>query len=166
MFNFFEKIGKFVVNLMVILLILLISVQIVLRNDTTRTKIETMEKVIISVFNNIEKNITPSQSIVQVFESKNEYVGTITIDLLQNQSLPQVYLQKNGQNVANFSDGIVKVKVKEGDFLTINSKYYSKVLWFEITELTSIISSFEKGQQFRTSGSDLNLGIVRVNDKL
>ena len=167
MLNFFEKIGRFVVNLMIVGLILLVGIQIVMKNDTAQTTLNNLEMTIKSYFRNTTQNLIPAQKVVQVKRKQDHnYLGTITIDLLQDLSLSQVWVKKNGIKVANFARGYIKINVKKGDFITINSRHYSKTLWFEITNLSTNIGSFKKGQQFRTSGTIVNLGIVRSNNRL
>jgi hypothetical protein len=157
--NFFQKLERFFVNLIIIVLIILISFQILMKNETTYRNIKDWELA-------LRNSLGLTQKTVQVTGLEEERSGIVTIDLLQDLSLPQVYLIINGQRVADFSGGVVKVRVEEGDLLKIDARFCDKSLWFEITSLSLNIRNWQIGQQFRIKGEEFRLGVVQFYDQL
>lgn len=158
-------------NLVIITLILLISIQIVIKNDAAYQRLKDIEYTIKNVFQGgflqETQGPTSDQEVLEVSrESGLQEEGFIIIDLIQDYSLPQVWLVKNGRKVANFSEGIVKIAVQEGDLLTLDCKFYQSPLWFEITDLSSDIRTWHNGQQFRVNSEEFKIGIVDFYDKL
>lgn len=158
--NFFEKFCKFVVNLIVIALILLVSVQIIMKDELASKHLEKIEMVVRNIFTQEEKLIKVSKTDIQ------ETKGIIVIDLLQDLSLANVWLLRNGEKVANFKSGVARINIKPGDHISINSSFYSQPLWFEVTYLSPSVSTWQIGKQFRTTGDRLKLGIVEFENKL
>lgn len=167
--NFFKKIERFFMNLLLITLILLISLQLVMKNDLAYQKLKDLEYTVKSVFqrqNLIE--VTKQRPKVIEVTNENQFIkkGFIVIDLLQDYSLPQVWLVKNGIKVANFSNGIVETSIKDGDLLLLDCKFYNNPLWFEITGLSSYVRNWYVGQQFRVTAEESRIGVVKFYDKL
>lgn len=156
--GFFRKLERFFVNLMVIILIVLISLQVLMKNDETYQKIKNIEFAIKNLFN-LEQSVEVTNQIEQ-------YTGFVTIDLLQDLSLPQVWVIKNGQRVKNFQNGIVEIRVQEGDLILIDARNFPQALWFEITYLSPSIYNWQEGEQFRINQEIKRLGIVKTYDKL
>jgi hypothetical protein len=157
--GFFQKLERFFVNVIIIGLVVLISFQILMKNDTTYRNIKDWEFA-------LRNFLGFKQKTEQVTGLEEERSGMITIDLLQDLSLPQVYLIINGQRVADFSEGVVKLKVDEGDLLKIDARFYDRSLWFEITSLSLNIRNWQVGQQFRIKGEEFRLGVVQFYDQL
>ena len=162
MLNFFEKVGRFFVNLMIVGLILLVSIQIIMGNEEYQNRLQMAENFIKSYFQQ------PVPEVTRVTQHEREHkLEIIEVSLISNASIPEVWLMKNGERVANFADGKVRLEVSEGDLLTIDSREFTNTLWFKITFISDDIISFQQGNQFRISGEDLeNLGIIRFGDKL
>ncbi|MFW5976561.1 MAG: hypothetical protein ACOCQS_01305 [Bacillota bacterium] len=157
MFYFFEKIGRFIVRLAVFGLILVISIQFLMNNEEAYTRLREVEMLVKDYFSESSEVVEVSQEEIE------ETQGSITFKVLQNQSFSQVWLLCNGERIDSFSEGEVTVNVNQGDFLTIDATNYEENLWFEITNTTTNIRNFENGQQFRTSGEMLNIGVVDVD---
>ena len=157
--RFFNKIGRFILNAMVICLVLLISYQIIIRTDTANPALRKIDNIVRNYMNRdeIEESIT-------VVEKKDN--GIMTIDLMQNYSLPEVWVLKNQNRIANFEQGIVTINVQNGDFLSIDARNYDGVLWFEITSISEDIRVWSKGTQIRAAGNLVDMGIVEMIDKL
>ncbi len=159
--NFFNRIGKFFINLMVICLILLVSFQIVLKNDSAYNELKGLERMITGVFS------SDNNQAVQVTESRSiREHGTLVVDLMQDLSLPEVWLLRNGERVQSFADGIVRVEVYDGDLISIDASDYRGVLWFEVTSVSHNIKNWKQGDQFRITNNILGLGVAEINSKL
>ncbi|MFW5998342.1 MAG: hypothetical protein ACOCP5_01145 [Halanaerobiaceae bacterium] len=158
MFYLFEKIGRFILKLAVLGLILVISVQFLMNNEESYNRVKEVETVVKNIF-----TTNSSNEVMEVTQDEiQEEHGVITFKLLQNLSLPQVWVRCNGEKIENFSEGKATIKVKKGDFLTIDSTNYNDELWFEINDRSSNIQNFKNGQQYRTRGEMLNIGVVNV----
>ncbi|MFW5981709.1 MAG: hypothetical protein ACOCQO_00725 [Halanaerobiaceae bacterium] len=157
--NFLEMVEKFLVNFIVIGLILLISLQLIMRNDTGYQRIRNLENSIKSVFREEEAiEVTTQEEISQK--------GTMLISIVDEMSIPQVWMVKNGERISDFSRGFVEIELIEGDFLLIDAKFYDQPLWLEVKEISPNISSWHKGQQFRISTEEKRLGVVEFYEKL
>lgn len=157
--GFLQKVEKFFINLTVIILILLLTVQILMRNETAYSKLKEMEFSI--------RNIIQEDAVMRVFGYRElAEEGYIVIELMQDYSLPQVWLVKNGQRVDNFADGSVRINVRDGDLLVLDCSFCNEVLWFEITDLSASIKTWYTGQIYRIHGEEEKLGVVQFYDKL
>ncbi len=157
--SFFNKMGRFILNVMVICLVLLISYQIIIKTDTANPALRKMGNIVQNYLNRDE--VEESVTVVE----KKDY-GVITIDLMQNYSLPEVWVLKNQNRAVNFAKGIVTINVQNGDYISIDARNYEGVLWFEITSLSEDIKNWSEGTQIRTAGSMIDMGIVEIIDKL
>jgi len=167
--NFFKKLERLFINIVIITLIFVISLQLVMKNDVAYQRLKDIEYTVKSVFQRQDLiEVTKQRQEVIEVTNENQFTeeGYIVIDLLQDYSLPQVWLVKNGTKVANFSNGIVKIKIKDGDLLLLDCKFYNNPLWFEITGLSSDIRNWYVGQQFRISAEESRIGVVEFYDKL
>ncbi|MFP4015611.1 MAG: hypothetical protein ACLFUI_01145 [Halanaerobiales bacterium] len=169
--NFFRKMERLLMNLVIVTLILVISIQIVMRNDAAYQRLREIESTVRNVFQsgNLQQVLDRDKEdrVVEVSgEDIMKQEGLVIIDLIHDYSLPQVWLVKNGKKVANFSEGIVRIPVQEGDLLTLDCKFYHSPLWFEITGLSADIRTWHVGQQFRISSEEVKLGVVDFYDKL
>jgi len=162
MLNFFEKVGRFFVKLMIIGLILLISVQLIGQNEQYQERLQIAESFIKGYFNQ------PVQEVTKVTHQESPgNLEIIEVSLISGASIPEVWLMSNGERIGNFQEGKVSTEVSEGDLLTIDARDYNQILWLEISFISSDIVTFQPGKQFRISGGDLkNLGIIRIRDKL
>lgn len=159
--GFFRKLERFFVNLVIVVLIVLIGLQVVMRNESAYQRLKDLEFSF--------KNLFQQGEIIEVARHNDRVdvlQGIVVIDLLQDYSLPQVWLVKNGQRIKNFSNGIVKIRVKKGDFLSIDARFYNQPLWFEITDISPVINTWQKNQQFRIYSEEKKLGFVNFYDKL
>lgn len=157
--GFLQKVEKFFINLTVIILILLLTVQILMRNETAYSKLKEMEFSI--------RNIIQEDAVMRVFGYRElAEEGYIVIELMQDYSLPQVWLVKNGQRVDNFADGSVRINVRDGDLLVLDCSFCNEVLWFEITDLSASIKTWYTGKIYRIHGEEEKLGVVQFYDKL
>ncbi len=157
---FFHRLERFFINLVLIILILLISVQLLMRNDSAYSKLKVMEVSIKNFFQDqaVMEGFRPGQLIVEE--------GVINIELLQTYSLPQVWLVKNGQRVANFAEGSVEIRVKEGDLLVLDCSFCPDPLWFKVGEISSNIKTWYTGQIFRIYREEKVLGVVQFYEKV
>jgi hypothetical protein len=158
--NFFLKFEKILINIIVIILILLISAQFIMKNEYTYERLHRLKLSIKNIFN--DKNKTINVSKIDKLNSQ----GKIIINLLNNVSLPQVWVLINGEKIANFDNGIVQLFVRDGDLISIDSRAYNKTIWFEITYIQSFIKNLSIGEQFRLNSEKKVISLIKFNDKL
>ncbi len=164
--NLFLRLIKFVertlLTIIVVGFILLVSVQMILTNpklkDSLIAKIPKFDKILaIGQSNDFEAETKPVFSLNQ-----EEY---LVLSLPNKEAHPEVKLLLNGEVVADFSKGYVKVDINENDYVTIDARELDKGLWFEVTGLSSKNLSFEVGQQFWIDGEFKNLGKIKGLNK-
>lgn len=159
--NIFDEIGRFVLKLVIIFLVLLISFQIISVNEKNSFAFEKISNTLGDYLNyNKSETVYDKSKSIDVVE-RIRY-REITIDLMQNYSLPEVWVLKNQKRIANFSEGIITIRVQEDDFISIDATDYQEVLWFEVTSLSRDIKNWSPGKQFRTKGNLIDLGIVKI----
>lgn len=157
--SFFRKLERFFVNLLLITLIIIISFQIIARDESAYQHIKRLEYTVRGFLNT-------GDTVKVTSTKKMEEKAYLTIDLLNDYSLPQVYLVQNGLRVTDFSDGVVRIEVNRGDVISIDATLFKKSLWFEITSLSPSISNIKPGQQFRLFGDIKRLGIIEFYNKI
>ncbi len=163
MLSFFEKVGRFFVNLMVVGLILLVSVQILMGNENFQNRFEMAENFINNIFDQPEQQL--ARVTYEEETSRDRTTGILRLSIISRTSAPEVWLRQNGQRVSNFADGEVIIEAEDDDLITVDLTQYERTLWFEVTSISPEITSFQNGEQFRISGGQLeNLGIVRIED--
>ncbi len=142
MIRFLERMGRLFLNLVIILFILLISVQIILKNDDARERLTQVE----TAFQEL------THSTQQVFKVTDDIKKGLLVLKVNNEKeqfdLSEIWLLQNGTKVANFSEGYLSFQVNDGDLITITSSYPETIeIFFE--DVDDSISSIEKGQQFK-----------------
>ena|SRR5690554_4462053 len=157
--QFFKKLERILINIMVIALIFLISFQILMKNEETYYKIKNFEVMVKGFFNN-------NQQSIEVVNPLNDEAGVIAIEILGGFKLPHVWVLVNGEKVANFENNTVELSVNESDLIEIDSRNYPHILWFEIKYLSPSIYSWNIGQQFRFNQEIRKIGVVQTYHEL
>ncbi|MFW6035961.1 MAG: hypothetical protein ACOCRZ_06875 [Halothermotrichaceae bacterium] len=159
--NFLKKVEHFFITLIIVILIILVSVQFLMKNDAAQQKLQNIEFAVREILN-------PNEAVeVTAVDNKKEveYDGFIVIKVLQQLSYPQIYVKLNGEIYDDFSNGFVEVKVREGDLLAIDARYFDKPLWFEITYSSPDISSLKKGHQIRVYNSEKIIDVIKCREQ-
>ncbi len=159
MHNFFNRVGRFFMKLLTICLVLLISYQVIVKTDPANPVFEKLN-------DSIQNFIGQENELNNIAVFKDKSRGVITIDLMQDYSLPEVWVLKNGQRTVNFDRGIVVLEVENGDFISIDARDYEGVLWFKITSVSDNIRNLPEGILFRISWDLLDIGIIDISSKL
>jgi hypothetical protein len=102
-----------------------------------------------------EARVTGSTSMQSVF-------ATVTIQCSNFTSLDKAVLLINGEEVGNFSDKQLTVKVQEGDVLAIDGSFYIHELVFEVVAASQNVAQPEIGQTVLVYGDVALLGQVRL----
>lgn len=160
--DFFYKIERFLINLLVICLILLVVSQMIIKDDRAVQRIVDLRDNIYYTFENI---LHLEDHSIEVSNQNNIKEGFIRIKLLQGISLPEVYILKNGKKVDNFKNNEAVIIVKNGDVLALDSRTFYDPLWFEIVYLSDNISFLTTGHQYRTEGNLVNIGVIKLFDE-
>ena len=163
--DFLEKIEKFLVNFIILGLILLISLQLIMKNDSSYQRLKDFEYSFRSGFQD-NQAIEVSTGVQNYEETRLFADSKLLINVLEEDYLPQVWLVKNGERISDFSTGSVEIDINDGDFLLIDSRFYDGPLLFEIEELSPNIRTWHTGQEFRLFVEEKKLGLVEFYDKL
>jgi|SRR5690554_2206434 len=161
--QFFKKLERIFINLMVITLIFLISFQLVMKNEEAYQKIKNYEMMVKGFFNNNQQAI---EVINPIYDEVNNEAGIVAIEILGGFKLPQVWVIINGEKISNFENSLIELSVNESDLIEIDSRNYPDVLWFEIKYLSPSIYSWNIGQQFRFYQEIRKIGVVETYRKL
>ena len=159
--NFYNnKYFKLLLNGILTALIIIISVQLILRDDVTRERLQMVESVFYTITDD-------TGEVMKVIEDGGiEKQGVIVFESVQPVNPAGVFVVINSEKVDNFEDGNVVVEVGRGDRIFIDARNYDYELEIEITDISSFINNFEVGDRLRTTGNRIFLGTVEINDKL
>ena len=159
--RFIKWVGKLVLNVVVLGLVLLVTVQFIMTNSAVDksllSKIPYGEYIL-----NLEQQDKFSQAAKTVFAPKK---GTLVFKLQGNDNSRQVRFLVNDQVVGNFAAGVVEVKVKPGDELAIDARGYKKGIWLFLAGVSKGVDFFEQGQQFWIKNEYKSLGTVKSKTK-
>lgn len=83
----------------------------------------------------------------------------VTIKLLNPGSFPTARVFVNNERAINFTTSVVKIPVKNGDFLILDTRGISDPIWFEVQDFSEEITTLRLGQQFWVKN---NLEVVAI----
>ncbi len=155
MFIIFEKMGKIIIQLIIIFLIIIISVQIILQDKQANLRLKHIEKAAINLFLNQERAVRVTDEI-----------NYMTVESKENRSLSDVWLLINNKRIDNFSDGKITFTFQEGDIIIIDSTSYKNELSFKITAIHPSIVSINKGDIIKTRGNKSVITIIEFDKKI
>lgn len=156
MSNFYYRLEKIIINIIIIGIILSLTTQFVLQNDKTLHYLQNIQQA----FKNI---INDNDNAVSVSTRPEQEKGIIVFNTVNEETFPNIWILKNGQRVANFKKTPVIVEVNNGDLLTIDGRNYAKVIWYEVSIVSSNINFPQQGQQYRTNNNTVSVGIIELN---
>ncbi len=156
-----KGIEQLLLRIIVIGLVLLVTVQIILTNpkleESLITKVPIMKEVL-----TLGQNEDFKIPATTVFSTRDKKL----VVLLQNDlRTSKVKLLINGEVRDTFVDGYTEVNLKSGDEIAIDTKGVPQGLWFEISESSFSLISFEVGRQFWIKNDCKVLGRVDKEDK-
>lgn len=148
--------GRFLLGIITIGLVLLISIQILLGFDQTKSYLHWAERQV----GVIKEQIFPTniQKVSQATASES-----VTVKLLNSGNYPGVRILVNNERAVYFTNSTIQIPVKTGDLLIIDTRGIEQALWFEIIDYSSKVSSLQKGQQFRVR-NDLKVIEIKCHD--
>ncbi len=152
-FRSLERWGKKLQVVVIILLSTLVSLQIVMAEDSDRFYLTFAEQ--------LEGVPDRSQySVVQGLE--RNVVGEIKIEADTPFPLPEVAVCINGKQVANFQKEQVEISVRTGDDLAIDGTAYPYTILFRVKAVSEGICWPRAGCQIETCGDWSGMGKVRI----
>lgn len=151
-------IEKILLRIVVLGLILLIAVQLILTNpnleDSIVAKLPKLKEIL-----NFGQNV-PAKT---VFRTKEEY---LILALQNSYRAPETKVLVNAKVVGDFSQGLIKIRVQDGDKLAINGRENKKGLWVKVEATSVPLPSFKVGQQYWIKNEWKVIGEVKLNNKL
>lgn len=88
--------------------------------------------------------------------------ATVTISCENFSSLDKAVLLINGEEVADFHNKQITVKVSHGDLLSIDGSFYVYEIVFKVVAASENVTQPEIGQEIRVSGNIEPVGEVRL----
>ena len=165
MYDIFHKIQNILVKFLIILLILIISTQIIIKNEYAKNNLLLLKN---NLEYKINKMLLNKDMAIEVISNKNiDEIGIMKIKTVRNLSLPKAYILRNNKRASNFSNGEAVIEIHNGDLISLDTRAYEQRILFEIEYLSNNISSLSAGYQYATNGNIMN--ITRVffnNDKI
>ncbi|MCK4259038.1 MAG: hypothetical protein KAX49_08675 [Halanaerobiales bacterium] len=143
---------RFIKWIVTVGLILLITIQIMMRFDGTQHYLKLVES-------RIQGWVGTEVKEVVVF-NREEY---ITLKLL-NGAIHKARVLLNNERDYYFSKSTIQIPVKDGDLLILDTRGISEALWFEVIDFSDKITSLKFGQQFRVK-NDLQVISIEVNSQ-
>ncbi|MFW5984877.1 MAG: hypothetical protein ACOCQ1_01240 [Halanaerobiaceae bacterium] len=140
-------------------LIIIVSLQLVLKQETGLRRFENAKQVWQKLF------ITEQQAI-KVSEKDDTLAGMVTIKVKQGTSLPRARLFINGKETDSFAAGEVDLRVQDGDLVLINTSNYEHEVEFIVQDSPQQLTTLKKGAIFQAEGDWVVLGVMKFDDKL
>ncbi|WP_018249670.1 hypothetical protein [Orenia marismortui] len=161
--NCVEFIERLILIIIVGGFVMLVAAQLILSNpklkDSLIARIPKVNSIL--TFGQSKDFQEPAKAVFSTKQDRDYLVIA-----LQNKSVENnAKLMMNGQIISDFSRGYVKVDIDEGDYLAIDTRGVEEGLWFEITGMSTSISSFRMGQQFWVRNGLKSLGKVEGINK-
>ena len=85
----------------------------------------------------------------------------VTFFLRDYSLMPHLKVLVNGEERGKFQNRYVTVAVTEGDFISIDSTFYSRPASIEVLDVSQGLKNPGKGEVFRLKGNVAAVGIVR-----
>ncbi|MBM7556483.1 hypothetical protein [Halanaerobacter jeridensis] len=159
--RFVKWVAKLVLNVVVVGLVLLVTVQFIMSNTAVDKSL--LSKVPYSKYIlKLDQSDKFSQTAKTVFAPQE---GTLIFKLQGNDNPWQVRLLVNKEVVGNFAAGFIKVKVRPGDKLAIDARGYKEAIWLQLSDISEKIVFLKEGQQFWIKNEYKKLGTVKAKAK-
>lgn len=159
--RFVKWVAKLVLNVVVVGLVLLVTVQFIMTNSVVDKSL--ISKVPYSEYIlKLDQSDKFSQASKAVFAPQE---GALTFKLQGNDNPWQVRILVNEEVVGNFAAGPIEIKVKPGDEIAVDSRGYKKAIWLRIAKISKKIDFFKAGQQFWIKDEYKTLGTVKSKVK-
>lgn len=162
-----DKIEKYLVRGVILGLICLVVVQALLTRDPLRFYLSWGERMEgqkleypVGTLGEEEETLRGKQS-----NNKEEVVspwGQLTLSLQDYSSLAKVRVLVNNEEVADFTNREIELKVMAGDVIEIDSTYYNFPIEFRITKVSPNLSAPSVNQSFTSNQGLIMVGKVIV----
>ncbi len=144
---------RFIKGLITVGLVLLISIQIMMRFDVSKNYLMWVESQVHDILGHEVQEVAVL--------TKEDYV---IIKLLNSGSYSQARVMVNNERAYYFTKPTLKIPVNDGDLLILDTRCYSEGLWFEIIDVSDQINNLQYGQQFRVK-KDLQSIMVEIGQR-
>lgn len=150
-----ERGEKFLVRAVILGFVLLVVTQSILTSDSMRFYLSWAERLEGQPF---EEWSNPS---ARVLDAESEIFAYLTVEIKDFSSLSKAKLLINNQEVADFRDKKITVKVSPDDIISIDGSFYHQPLEFEISESSSNIFYPALHQVIKTNSTVESLDKVK-----
>jgi len=146
---------KILLRLVIFGLVALVVVQAMLASDSMRFYLSWAER--------LEGQPFPewSNPTARVLDTESEIFAHLTIELKDFSSLAKAKILINGEEVADFRQKKVTLKVYPDDIIAVDGTFYHRPLEFFISEISPNISTPRLNQTVRTESTVETIGQVK-----
>jgi hypothetical protein len=159
--KFAEKVEKGLIRVVIIGVVLMVMVQALMTREQYRIFLSWGEKLEgqslnypVSVTKQDENKPSASQA------KPAETFMNISADM--SSSLPKAIILVNGKQSGNFSNQEISLKLKDGDVVEIDSRYYNFPINYKITSSSDNLAYPDKGKKYTSNQSIVMIGKVIV----
>ncbi|MGI6684842.1 MAG: hypothetical protein ACOX47_05030 [Bacillota bacterium] len=146
---------KILVRIVIFGLVALVGVQAMLTSDSMRFYLSFAERLEGQPFQEW------SNPTARVLDTESSIFAHLTVELKDFSSLSKAKLLVNGEEIADFRNKKITVKVYPDDIISIDGTFYNRPLAFEISEISPNISWPVLHQIIETKSTVEHLGQVK-----
>lgn len=164
--RFIEKLEKFLIRAIILVVLLIVVVQGVMTKDSWRFYLSLGERLegqsIEFLANSLPTANSDNNASLNSHTTPQSPSTKITLQVEGFSSLPYAIIMVNGEERAKFLNGEVALELNAGDQLEIDSSYYNYPLNFIVKDCSPNLAYPEKGQVFNSEQSIAVLGKIIV----
>lgn len=141
--NFVERMERYIIRLVVTGLVLMITVQAVMTQDQYRMYLSWGERL---EGESLKYPVNVAHHDEQLSPEAVSPDAVIVLSINKYSSLPQAVVMVNGEEKTTFNAREIRLKLKAGDVLEIDTTHYNFPIEFKVTELSNNVAFPRKGQ--------------------
>jgi hypothetical protein len=149
-----ERVESLLIKGTIALIILVITVQVALNDplhaDLNFRDLPVVNKVVsyLDLRNHQYSKSTEVESPSKAVLEREQGIIELKVLNLSEKDKAKVKILVNNQLQRNFGGGAVRLFVQDGDKIILDTREVNQGLWFEVTDSSNNIQSYQKGEQF------------------
>lgn len=162
--RFFERVEKYLIRSIVVGLVLMVVVQGLMTQEPWRLYLSWSERM---EGQNIEYPASTTKNETGSAPENNQVIvqspqAMITLSLQKFSSLPQASIIVNGESAGSFNEKEVKLQLRGGDVLEIDSTAYNFPVNYHIAGVSDNMAFPKKGTVYTANQSIVMIGKIIV----
>lgn len=138
----FRRTERFVIGILTVGLILLITVQLMMQTEETKSTLVRIESKLHALI---------GQEVEEVAMMNSD--GFVTLKLMNQGYFPQARVLVNNERAYYFKGDTIKIPVNNSDMLIIDTRGISHSLSFRVVDHSTSITSLQQGLEIRVCDS-------------